>query len=372
MRLVQASLFLLLLLVLSLTSFSSRADENFDTLWQQAAKEHKAEWRMYEGEFQRKDEEFERLWQKRKGEIEKKWDEALRSTKKEWIDYSPSLDSRSQVNFQDGFVEVTAVVPAAEKDIPSRADDLIAEQIRRVFSKDNASGTNVLGDQVAFEPDRPVSANTLPQFIEKTKKKAVVDKKPFVAKDGLPRVKVKIRFDLLPNHLQIRAKKYYRDVEECSRRFRVLPELVMAVIHTESYFNPLAVSPANAHGLMQLIPKYGARDAYRMVYGKDRLVPPDYLYVPKNNIELGTAYLSLLKNNSFSQVDDQNKRRFLVICSYNWGPGAVARKIVERNDVDGMAGQELYQVLRERTPEETANYLERVTERMKIYARLFR
>ena len=196
--------------------------------------------------------------------------------------------------------------------------------------------------------------------------------KPFVPKDGEPRVKVKVRFELLPNHLKIRAKKYYDSVDRNSKRFNLPPELILAVVHTESYFNTLAVSPANAHGLMQLIPKWGARDAYRMVYKRDRIVTPEYLYIPKNNVELGSAYLSLLGARTFRRIKDNTKRRYLVICAYNWGPGSVSRNIVKKNDVDRMASWELFQVLRQKAPKETSNYLKRVTERMKVYANAIR
>ena len=76
------------------------------------------------------------------------------------------------------------------------------------------------------------------EFIDKTKKKAVVGKESFVAGDGIPRVKANVRFELLPNHLEIRAKKYYDLVQAYSQRFQVHPALILAVIHTESYFNP--------------------------------------------------------------------------------------------------------------------------------------
>jgi membrane-bound lytic murein transglycosylase C len=367
---VRAAVFFLVS-CLCLSPGLSLAAEDFDSLWQKAVQGQDAQWEKHEKEIQRQEAEFERLWQERKAEIERKWDEALRSTNKEWVDYNPSLDARSYVNFQEGFVEVTVVVPAAGKDISSKTEELIAKQIKKIFSKDNPSGTNVLQNQVTIGPNRVVSASTLSKFIDKTKKKAVIGKKSFVAGDGIPRLKANVRFELLPNHLEIRAKKYYDLVQAYSERFQVHPALILAVIHTESYFNPLAASHANAHGLMQLIPKYGARDAYRKVYGRDRIVSPRYLYVPKNNVELGSAYLSLLRDESFNQIQEDIKRLYLIICAYNWGPTAVTKRIVSRYDVSPMSSRELYQVLRRKTPQETSDYLQRVTDRMKIYARIY-
>ena len=349
-----------------------QAGQDFDSLLKQATEEKEAEWKIQEAEIKRIDAEFERMWQERKAEIEQKWDEALRSTKKEWVNYSDNLDSMSYVNFKDGFVEITAIVPAKETDILPKADQFIAAQLKKVFSKDNPSNQNVLADQVAITPKQIVTPKTIPEFIKKTKKKIVVIDKPFVPKDGVPRVKVKVRFELLPNHLKIRAKKYYDSVDRNSKRFNLPPELILAVVHTESYFNTLAVSHANAHGLMQLIPKWGARDAYRMVYKRDRIVTPEYLYIPRNNVELGSAYLSLLGARTFRRIRDNTKRRHLVICAYNWGPGSVSRKIVKKNDIDRMPSGELYQTLRQKAPKETSNYLKRVTERMKVYANAIR
>ena len=372
MRACQCAIsFFLFVFFFNMTVFG-QTDKSFDSIWEETSKEKETEWHLQEGESKRVDAEFERLWQERKAEIEKKWDEALRSTKKEWVDYSPSFDARSYVNFEEGFVEVAAILSTTEKDLVFRSEELIGNQIRKILSRDNPVAENILADQLEFEPGQTVTPSTVPQFVDETKSKTVIEKKPFVPKDGIPRVKAKVRFYLLPNHLQIRAKKYFSLVDEYSKKFRVLPELVLAIIHTESYFNPLAISPANAHGLMQLVPEYGAKDAYRMVYGKDLIVAPNYLYVPRNNIELGCAYLSLLKDISFSLIQDEIKRRYLVVCAYNWGPGVVTRRIVNRNDVEGMARSDLYQVLRRNTPDETSNYLKRVTERMKIYEKIFR
>lgn len=209
------------------------------------------------------------------------------------------------------------------------------------FSKDNRSNQNVLAGQVAIEPGRVVSPDKVSLFVKKEKKKAVVKKKPFVAKDGVTRVKVKVRFELLPNHLKIRAKKYHDLVDENSKRFMLQRQLILAVIHTESYFNPLAASHAGAHGLMQLIPKYGAREHTGWCMAATGWSLPNTLYIPENNVDLGSAYLSLLTTRSFEQIPGRTKRLYLVICAYNWGPGAVTRKIVRKNNISLISSHDL-------------------------------
>ena len=55
---------------------------------------------------------------------------------------------------------------------------------------------------------------------------------------------------------------------------------------------------------MQLVPSSGARDAYRYVYKKDKVLKKGFLYKPKNNIELGCAYLAKIRYDYFKSVRD--------------------------------------------------------------------
>ncbi|OUD12059.1 transglycosylase SLT domain-containing protein [Thioflexithrix psekupsensis] len=99
----------------------------------------------------------------------------------------------------------------------------------------------------------------------------------------------------------------YRDlIQEAANRFQLDAALLHAVIHTESAYNPYAVSPKGATGLMQLM----AGTAQR--YGvKDRTDP-------KDNIEGGARYLRDLL------VLFQNDKR-LALAGYNAGENAVIR-----------------------------------------------
>lgn len=84
------------------------------------------------------------------------------------------------------------------------------------------------------------------------------------------------------------------------------PALVRAVIHAESSFNPDAVSPAGARGLMQLMPATAARFGVSEAYN------------PEENIRGGVTYLRFL-------LDKFNGDMRLAAAGYNAGEGAVMK-----------------------------------------------
>jgi hypothetical protein len=87
-------------------------------------------------------------------------------------------------------------------------------------------------------------------------------------------------------------------------RLAIDPYLVFLVIEQESHFNPRAVSPKGARGLMQLMPGTARR------FGVSR--PFD----PSDNIRGGTQYLKQLLTMFNGRVD-------LALASYNAGEGRV-------------------------------------------------
>ena len=94
-------------------------------------------------------------------------------------------------------------------------------------------------------------------------------------------------------------------IAEAAKTFDVNPLLVDSVIQVESNYNPFAVSPKGAQGLMQLMPstaqRFGVTDSFD----------------PKQNIEAGVRYLKFLQN---TFQDDR-----LAIAAYNAGEKAVAK-----------------------------------------------
>lgn len=353
--------------------FQQRQQQADETLLS-VEEQYRAKRQSMEAAWQKREREIEEQWQKAKREIEKKWDKALQSTKKEWVAYSADYDARSIVNFEDGTIEVSAVVPVpkgqkpASADVLSAAQDEVARQFERILAEQARENQRVLADQVVSRAGRPVGPQNAKPFIkEEVLPNLVVDAKPVESRDGVTRAKVTAKVKLAPDHIKKRAQQYLDVVMTSAKRFDVDPQLVLAVIQTESAFNPKAQSHIPAYGLMQLVPRAGARDAYNFVYKDDKVLDDVYLFDPANNVELGAAYLHILNDQIFKDLADGDKKNYVVISAYNWGPGNVRGKILKRFPVETMPEEQVFTLLSEKTPEETRNYLKRVTERMPQY-----
>ena len=165
-------------------------------------------------------------------------------------------------------------------------------------------------------------------------------------------------------------------------------ELVLAIMQTESFFNPKARSHVPAFGLMQLVPRSGAKDALQYLGEEDRILSGAALYVPPRNIELGIAYVSKLWHQYYGGIEDPECRQYCVIAAYNTGPGNVNRTLnagnsaVERSrrkrfgpaiarvnsEFKGRGEALKAHLLRHLPHDETKGYLTKVTERMGNYA----
>jgi len=101
-------------------------------------------------------------------------------------------------------------------------------------------------------------------------------------------------------------KKVFELVSKLAPEYGISPRLAMAIIRTESNFNPAAVSTKKAQGLMQLIPETAERFNVKKPFD------------PEQNIRGGLAYLRWLL--AYFKGDIA-----LVAAGYNAGEGAVNR-----------------------------------------------
>jgi membrane-bound lytic murein transglycosylase C len=176
-----------------------------------------------------------------------------------------------------------------------------------------------------------------------------------------------VRVTMVSNFEAKGAARYQAAVDKYATQYHVRPSLVLAIIRTESNFNPFAVSSAPAYGLMQLVPTSAGREAYRRVRGTDEVPTTEYLLDPDHSIELGTVYLGILSNEEFHAIEKQDSREYCVIAAYNTGPHNVTRAFASDrrqalSDINTLESSAVYDRLRTRLPyEETRQYIVRVT-----------
>lgn len=303
-------------------------------------------------------------------EIRKKWDTVKLPGTMVWVDYSPEMEARGEVDFVKGTVDIEAVVPAQAENIPALGEKKIILSALRILSAETPDGTGILKDQIRDKDGNLLTIQNMRQFIAKeVVPKVKKGDRPYVGGDGVKRVKMETTIELVPNHIEVRARQYAGIVRNCAHRFQLDPSVIMAMIHAESRFNPMARSPDGALGLMQLIPHYGGKEAHAFVYGEDRTLPEDRFFDPEKNIELGTAYYHLLKNRHFSDIQDKRKKRYVAVCAYNWGPSRV-RNLISAHPVKQMKAGDLLTLLRENIPPETAEYLNDVIRLTEAYGKI--
>ncbi|HXS19297.1 MAG TPA: transglycosylase SLT domain-containing protein [Polyangiaceae bacterium] len=103
-----------------------------------------------------------------------------------------------------------------------------------------------------------------------------------------------------------RHTRYNEYVVQAATLYQIPVELILAVMQVESNFDPRAVSPVGAQGLMQLMP-----------FTAERMMVTD-IQDPRQNIFGGTRYLRILANLFNGDIH-------LTVAAYNAGEGAVIR-----------------------------------------------
>jgi len=93
-------------------------------------------------------------------------------------------------------------------------------------------------------------------------------------------------------------------IEAAAQVFTVDEALIRAIIHAESAYQPEAISPKGAQGLMQLTP------------ATQKELRIENVFDPVSNIEGGTRYLARLMKEFDQDIE-------LAAAAYNAGPGAV-------------------------------------------------
>jgi soluble lytic murein transglycosylase-like protein len=150
----------------------------------------------------------------------------------------------------------------------------------QIYTWRDAAGSLVLSDRAPVDPSTDVRTFKVPHSTE-----------PVLVTKPTSRAYRDSYDDLIVEHAEARGLR---------------PDLVRAVVQVESGYNPRAVSPKGALGLMQLMPGTAAYLGVRTPFD------------PAENIRGGTTYLRQL-------LDRYGENEELALAAYNAGPEAVGR-----------------------------------------------
>ena len=400
------------LFALTLLSFSASANDFEQYLSNQNQAYLKTD-DLFEKEKASQDREFAKYrkkilnaYSRYKQQIAQYWgkNNTVISDQRRWAEYHDHMKQRQVVDFENGKVKVEVLLDKNEANNAELVQKKLKNAIvltvtkaadqRSIFEIANAPVTEepvsshnspVLEGQVKLKNGQLVNTTNARAFAEEVTQNSL-SLKSQKGNDGVDRVVATSRFNLVPNHIRLRAERFKVPVKKYAKKYVVSQNLIYAVIETESFFNPTARSNVPAFGLMQLVPYYGAREAYRFVHQEDHIPTDHYLYNPENNIQLGSAYLHVLYFTQMNEIKNEKARLWCSIAAYNTGPTNVysavigkfnrsqfrkyahwkARAVKELNKMDA---EQVYELLRNKLPfQETRRYIKKVRSRMGKYS----
>lgn len=318
-------------------------------------------------------------WQEYVNNVKSKWGSYVDSKPKAWAEYGKEQNSLSVIDYENNLATLEVIV---DSDNDRKAEELFAKRLEEVMSSKEKNEV-VLEKQFKNSNGNWIDKKNSRRFIKKKMKKKKYKKEVIIGDDGRARTKYKVTLNMVPNSMKIRAEKYLSLVKKYSSKYDVDPALVLALIHTESAFNPKAFSrrpdgTPMACGLMQIIPSQAGRDAHKALYGSDKIVRPEFLYNPDNNIKMGVWYVKWLKkwwsrrDKKYGNKSSSLQNDYYTISSYNQGMGTILKKAYKKHDISKKSDQETYRILNTEgsISKEGRDYIERVVKRRKLYTNM--
>lgn len=360
--------------------------------------------------------------------ISVKWPDDIRlPSKNTWVGYSKNLETRSVINYEKGEVIIETKVESEALKVAKVKLDKMAKTLTSknnsdineldVFAKElnqnlRNKGIDVKHSKVAkFNPlnavlpkkdviiniaveklsvsnqekskeinqeaSEPIKINTpstQEKIVNSTLSKDTGVKLELIAKGDESILRMSIKF--VNDYQKVLMEQNFDSVKQFSSQYGVPISIILAIVETESSFNPRAVSAVPAFGLMQLVPKTAGIDAHNYVHGQKKVVSPEYLFDETNNLQLGTAYFKLLQSRYLRKIKDPLSRFYCAVASYNTGVGNLAKTFTgEKNlskaakTINQMSAEQVYSHLLTYLPaQETRNYLKKIVARKSKYA----
>jgi len=339
--------------------------------------------------------------QQEQAKIRQQWPNAETSSAARWVNYSSDYQVKRVVDFEHNRIEVSLsgiydgnkldfarLSEKVEKELQTTLSTTVAKALKEdpihqaLMAAAGVSGGEVSAELVLselFESGAP-TAGQIEKAAQTLMRNARIRYQALnAALASIPVQTGKKMTYVIPlpdNRIRRKVQQYRADVRANSRRFALNQDVILAIMHTESHFNPLARSHVPAFGLMQIVPGTAGKDATRKLFKAPKLLSPQYLYHPGRNIEVGAAYLHVLYYEYLKDIKNPESRLYYTIAAYNGGISNVARAFTGQasyNDavdkINSMTPQQVLDRLVTKAPAlETRQYLTKVLKRRSFYA----
>lgn len=350
---------------------------------------------------------YERALESYQKEVREHWPSGEVSNQERWVSYSADWKTKRVVDFENNRIEISLENQYAGRHLDfAKLSTMVREQVEDVIGATVAKGlasdpvhkaveetfAAIGADESGTDSEKLVLAELFDSHqpnADQIRKKAVMLMKNAsiryqVLSASLASIPVKTNnkityvIPLPDNRIRKKVKEYGPMVKQYASRFSLSDDIVMAIIHTESHFNPLARSHVPAFGLMQIVPSTAGRDATKKLYSKSKLLSARYLYDPSKNIEVGAAYLNVLYYEYLSGIENPESRLYYALAAYNAGASNVARAFVNKSSfqdalplINSMKPEAVLKTILKKSPQrETREYVEKVLKRRNFYQRV--
>lgn len=385
------------LLLLLASALQAQEEDPFDAIDRQLDAGFAATDEVINNRYEAVNKAVDRAFKGLSRRIEVSWGEDVKlPSQDEWVTYSKDMNSRVAVDFSEAEIVIETVV-LADSDLEKNLAELAAfaskllaatnaelnqqDSLVQDINQELKAGGVVLDTLPAPQPvndSAGAAASVLSEVlpiaeIQESLQELKIAQVQVLEEGGVK--KAQVRFAFLSN-AQARLIESQLDViRQFADEYDVPVSVVLAIIETESSFNPRAVSPVPAFGLMQLVPRTAGVDAYSRVHGEKKVVSAEFLFNEQNNIQLGTAYLGMVRDRYLRKIENRHSRFYCAVAAYNTGVGNVAKTFVGTTSlnaaarkINGMTAQEVYDYLQLNLPaEETRNYLRKIVDRAENY-----
>ncbi|WP_404342891.1 murein transglycosylase domain-containing protein [Pseudoalteromonas mariniglutinosa] len=321
--------------------------------------------------------DVEQLLSALKAIVDHQWgkENSQQPSRKKYVKYSNDYQARAIIDFENNRVEVETIAQEEPKTL------LVKAITTTLLTSSDPNKTDIFSSKTPELGDEPFlykqvldhdgvairyrwRANRFSEYLVKNQ---------LTKKNSYGHVIHSVSFPLVDNNEHLRKEKFSQYVLTAAKKYRVSAALIYAVIETESSFNPYAVSSANAYGLMQVIPATAGKDVYQRVKKRAGQPSKAMLFKPQYNIDIGSAYLSILRDDYLSKITKAQSKHFAIISSYNGGAGNVLRIFNQNRDIafrqiNSLSASTFYEILITKHPkQESRRYLQKVTAAEKKY-----